>query len=219
MPNVQSQATQRRKLMALTRRIRPALARNRSALPTSWLLTDPVRTPDPIRIARRLPRGWGLIYRHFGATDRLVVADALSRIARRRELVFLIGADPELACAVRAHGVHWPERLAIRRRSQRRFPIETAAAHSARALRKCAASGLDACFLSPVYPSASPSAGRALGLRRFRLLAKGSPLPVFGLGGIDEKGLQALVVPQPRQLAGWAAIAAIHEAWGNRGSG
>ena len=80
-----------------------------AGLPGVFALTDPVRMPDPIAVANRLFAGCGIIYRHFGADDRLNVARQLAKIARSRNLTLLIGNDPDLAKQVGADGVHWPE--------------------------------------------------------------------------------------------------------------
>src|SRR5690349_16348011 len=116
----QSQAAARRKLLAAARMAKPAFARGKSGnplpllvqtgrpLPRVWFMTDPRRTPHLERTIAALPRGWGVIYRHFGAADRLAVATRLACLCKGR-LVFLVAADPELARTVRADGVHWPE--------------------------------------------------------------------------------------------------------------
>lgn len=164
-------------------------------------MTDPARTPDPLAIAAALPRGAAVIYRHFGAADRLEIAARLARLCRRRGLRLLIGADPGLARAVRADGVHWPERaLPVRRAG---FRLETAAAHSPAALARAARAGMDAAILSPIFPSASPSAKRPLGPKRAGRWARGAGLPVIALGGVNAGNAHAL------SGLGFAGIAAI----------
>lgn len=162
-----------------------------TALPRLWFFTDPVRTPDPVAVARTLPRDSAVVYRHFGASDRAKVAEALRRIPR---LTLLIGADAALADAADADGVHLPERLAREARAlQRRRPawVVTVAAHSAAALR--AAAGADAAVLSPIFASQSPSAGTPLGLARAARLAAAAPVPVIGLGGVTHARARALL--------------------------
>jgi thiamine-phosphate pyrophosphorylase len=171
-------------------------------LPRQWLFTDPVRTPDPVAIAKRLPRGTGVVYRHFGAADRLAVGRALGTVARRRGLLFLVGADPALARTLRADGVHWPERLMHK---ARRRGIDTAAVHGQAALRRAARLPLRAVFLSPIARSDSPSAGAALGLERAGRWAKGSVHPVVALGGVGPRDARAM---RRAGFAGWAGIAA-----------
>ncbi|HLZ83598.1 MAG TPA: thiamine phosphate synthase, partial [Caulobacteraceae bacterium] len=141
--------------------------RSRKTLPPLLFFTDPVRTPYPENVLARLPRGSGIVFRAFGAADALEKARRLARLARRRGVAFFVGADVVLAIAARADGVHLPERLAGRpgdnQRLRRRF-IVTAAAHGLPAARLARRAGVDAIVLSPVFPSASPSAGRPLGV-------------------------------------------------------
>jgi thiamine-phosphate pyrophosphorylase len=205
----QPQAGARRKLLAAARLARPAFTRDGAALPRAWFVTDPRRTPAPVRVAERLPAGFGVIYRHFGAADRAKVAAALARVCDAQGLVLLIAADPDLASLVGADGVHWPN---ARLQSLRARPgwVETASAHDAREIAKAARLGVDAVLVSPVFASASPSAGMAMGLMRFARLAAASPLPVIALGGIRPDNAARVVT----HAAGWAAIDAVRDNWG-----
>lgn len=160
----------------------------RSPLPALLALTDPDRTPGLPGLARALPPGSALIYRHFGAPDRFAIAADLARIAQARELVFLVSADAELARACGADGQHFPEtRLDEARHARRRGDpgLFTAACHSRRALERAARAGIDAVLLSPILPSRSPSAVRPLGLMRAAAVVRTSTLPVYALGGIN----------------------------------
>jgi thiamine-phosphate pyrophosphorylase len=167
-----------------------------SRLPALWLVTDPARLADPLAAARNLPRGAGLIYRAFGAADALVTAQALRRIAWRRGLVFLVGADPRLAADAGADGVHLPERdmrhaIQIRKRHPR-WRI-SAAAHSRGAILQGDRLGLDAMLVSAVFPSRSLSAVAALGPQRFAALIRGAHTPVIALGGVNNETAPRLV--------------------------
>lgn len=180
------------------------------ALPNLWLVTDPDRTPDPVAAAARLPRGAGIIYRHFGAPNRLKTAEALAALAKRRGLTLLIGADPALAARVGAAGVHLPERLAWRARPiKRRRPrwLVTVAAHDDRAI--ASAQGADALLLAPVFPSRSPSAARPLGVLRARALARASGRPVIALGGVNARTAARLL---GHGFAGLAAVDGLRNA-------
>ncbi len=182
--------------------------RRGKALPTVWFVTDPLRTPDPISIAQDLPRGAGVIFRGFGRADALATAHGLAKVARRRGLVLLIGADEALAAEVAADGVHLPERLgAGLRRLKARRPgwIITLAAHSPGALRRAGHAGADAVLLSTVFESRSPSAGRPIGPLRLAGLARSSPTAVFALGGVDARSARRLV---GTEAAGFAAVEA-----------
>lgn len=145
-----------------------------------------------------------MIYRAFGGADAHVVGRRLAAIARRRGLLLLVGADARLAKAVGAAGVHLPERLAHQARRLKRpgFTV-TAAAHSARAIRRAKAAGAQAVLVSPVFPSRSPSAGEALGVVRFEALARRAKLPVYALGGVTTATAKRL---RSGSAAGIAAV-------------
>ncbi|WP_300542644.1 thiamine phosphate synthase [Maricaulis sp.] len=182
------------------------------ALPPLIALTDPARTPDAAGYAAGLEPGSGLIYRHFGADDRFETGRALASIARERGLVLLVSADPELADAIGAAGLHWPEtRLAqafARRCRGDRRPF-TSAAHSPLALARARASGVDAALFSPVFPSASPSAGRAKGLWAAAAAARRAALPVYALGGVNTQTAARL---ENLGFSGIACVGAIRSA-------
>lgn len=176
-------------------------------MPSLYFFTDPGRTPDPVRVAERLPRGAAVVYRHFGATDRWSVARALIRVCRRRGLALLIAADPALAQRIGADGVHWPEqRLPEQRDVGAR--LVTAAAHSAAGLARAARFGVDACVLSPVFATRSSSGRSPLGLFRASQLARSVGVPTVALGGINAQTARLL---PGRGFAGLAAVDALAE--------
>jgi thiamine-phosphate pyrophosphorylase len=178
-------------------------------LPAAWLFTDPGRTPDPVAVAGRLPRGAGVVFRAFGEPGALETGLALAKVARRRGLVLLVGADAALASRIGAAGVHLPERLAHRAPAlRRRRPgwLITAAAHSPRGLARATRLGVDAAFLSGVFASRSPSAGRPIGVVRLASLAHASRTPVMALGGVNDRTAPRLVGSGAAGLAavdGW----------------
>ena len=178
------------------------------ALPRLFFLTDPARTPDPEAVIARLPRGAGVVYRAFGDPAATAVGRRLVRVARRRGVMLLVGADAALAARIGADGVHLPERRVSAARGlksraadmdrHRRRSISRAAIVRARR------SGADAVFVSPVvFPSRSPSAGRALGSMRFAALARGAGAPVIALGGVNAAAVRGLA------RTGAAGVAAV----------
>jgi len=187
-------------LAALARR----LNREAGAPPVPWLyfFTDPERTPDPVAIARALPVETAVVYRHYGAAERRVVAQKLAEVCASRRLVLLIAADPELAARVGAAGVHWPERKLPAARDPR-FALTTVSAHSREAVRRANAWGAGACILGPVFETRSDSGKVPLGLFRASQIARGSAIPVIALGGIGASNAQRL---GGRSFAGFAAV-------------
>lgn len=174
--------------LSLGRQAAPEKRFGGKPLPPLLFLTDPQRTPDPEAAAERLPPGAGIVYRAFGAADAIERGRRLSAIAARRGLVLLAGADEALAQACGAGGLHLPERaIADLPAIRARHPdwLITCAAHSAEALEAAARAGADAALLSAVFPSASPSAGRPLGVERFTAMVRAAGLPVYALGGVN----------------------------------
>ncbi len=178
-------------------------------MPPLLLMTDPRRISDPEAVAGRLPKDSAIVFRAFGAVDAVAQGRRLAAIARRRGLVLLAGADPALARAIGAQGVHLPERLghlagALKR--SRPLWLVTAAAHSEAAARSAFAAGADAVLISPVFESRSPSAGRRLGPTRFAALVRRAGGPVYALGGINPMTARRL---ESSGAVGLAAVEAL----------
>jgi thiamine-phosphate pyrophosphorylase len=173
-----------------------------------------VRTPDPEAAIACLPRGAGVVYRAFGDPSAVETGRRLTRAAHRRGLLLLAGADAGLAARIGADGVHLPERAAARAgalRHARPGWIVTCAAHGAAAIVRARRAGADAAVVSPVFASASPSAGRPLGALRFTQLVAAARLPVYALGGINAATARRLA---RSGAAGFAATEALARTWG-----
>ena len=183
----------------------------RKPLPRLFFVTDPARTPDIEAAIRRLPRGAAVIYRAFSAVGAVERGRRLVRLAHSRGILVLAGADPALAAAMGADGVHLPERLAAKagavKHARPRW-IVTAAAHSRAGIVRARRAGADAALVSPVFESASPSAGRPLGPVRFAALIRGARIPVVALGGVNAKTAQRIV---RSGAAGLAAVEALSD--------
>lgn len=176
------------------------------ALPGMIFMTERARCPDPVRVARTLPKGSGVILRDYRERERPELARALAAVCRERELFLLIGADWRLAAEVGAAGVHLPE-WAPPSRPPGRLPkdfLVTRSAHSAASFPLAVAAGADAVLISPVFPTASHPAKPALGLHGFQRLLQRSPLPAYALGGLTVENVKRL--PRHPKLAGVAGI-------------
>lgn len=175
----------------------------RNGLPALLALTDPERSPDPVALAYRLPTGAGLILRTYGRPEIEALAFALADLAQARGLTLLISADPALARRCGAQGVHWPERWLTAAHVQASSDLLiTTSAHSPTALRR-ARPWADAVLISPVFPSASPSATHPIGHWRASALAQRATMPVYALGGITKRSVRRL------KGLGFAGVAAI----------
>jgi thiamine-phosphate pyrophosphorylase len=182
---------------------------HKCALSPLVLMSDPKRITNIEHAARNLPKNAALIYRHFGAQNRVQTAQKLRDICTQRHIQFLIGADAELAEHIGADGVHLPERDMAQAKSVRAAHsqwIITSAVHSQEALKRAEALPLDAVILSPVFDSQSPSAGKALGAEVFAAWAGEINMPVFALGGIDDMTAPELIGSGAAGVAGVSAF-------------
>jgi thiamine-phosphate pyrophosphorylase len=194
-------------LAELARRLKRP--RSATGLPRLILMTDSRRLPDPLPAVRMLPSGSAVIVREIERKRRAALVRQLRPVCRRRRIRLLVAADEVLAR--RADGLHLSEKLAragARRWRLWRRPggLVTAAAHSAGAIRRAAALGVDAVLLAPVFATASHPQARPIGPLRFARLVRTGPLPIYALGGIDEAGARRLL---RSGAAGFAAIGAL----------
>ncbi len=172
--------------------------RGKSRLPPIALLTDDDRLADPLPIVAQLPVGSLVIFRHYRAPDRRLLACRLAKLCRARRLQLLVSGDFSLAVAL-GSGLHLPEGLAARmppkiRLWHRHQPrLLSTAAHGRRGLLRAARCRADAALLSPVFPTLSHPGKPGLGLLAFRRLAGGAGLAVYGLGGISAATVNRLV--------------------------
>ena len=172
-------------------------------------MTDGERLSDPMPAVRRLPRGAGVVLRHYGAPDRSDLAARLAALCRMKGLSLLIAGDWRLAMQVGAAGLHLPEAMVPTRtawRRARRDWLITAAAHSARAVRSAERAGVDAVLVSPVFTTASHPGAPTLGRVRFARMVRDSMLPVIALGGIGNANAAGL---KNSGAVGLAAISAL----------
>lgn len=164
-------------------------------IPRIWLMTDPRMGEGLWRALERLPRGAGVVFRHYGVPDREILLARTAKIARRRGLLLVIAGD--------RGGVH----RAHVHNARRAWPggIRTASAHDRREAVRAVRDGADAIFVSPVFATRSHPGARALGLVRFGRIVRDLGVPVIALGGMDARRARTL----PGSVYGWAGI----DAW------
>lgn len=161
----------------------------RHPLPDLWLLTDE-RQGDALWSAlARLPRGSGVILRHYSLPphERHRLYLRVRRITRARRLMLLLSRCPR---GWRADGVYGPHGVAV--------PV-----HTIPEIRRAERSGAAFVLLSPLFPTRTHPGDRTLGRVRFAALAYATPLPVIALGGVKAHHRRSL-----RQIGahGWAGI-------------
>jgi thiamine-phosphate pyrophosphorylase len=191
------------------RRLKPSPARVRGGglipLPRLIVMTDRARLPDPAAVAARLPRGSLIILRDYDAPDRRALGEIWRRLTRQYGLLLSVAADPALALALKADGLHWPQALLPHRRSGRKWLV-TASAHDHKSLKRAARAGVDLIILSPVCPTQSHPGGKYLGLYQFRRLIRAGGVPIAALGGLNGGNVRHLTAPRPAGFAGIGAF-------------
>jgi len=174
------------------------MPKRQPALPSIWLISDSRNDAALERILRRLPRGSGLIFRHYhlGPTERRERFISLKRLARRRGHTVALAASPAVARRWGADAVYGPpEGL-----SPGPAMLRLVTAHSLREVAQAMRARADAVLLSPAYPTRSHPGQPALGPAKFRLLAACANVPVIALGGMNLRRAWQLKAPH------WAAI-------------
>lgn len=171
-------------------------------LPTRYLITgaDP-RQPDAF--ARRLEQvlaQWRLRIVQLRAPgldahDYANLAQCCAEVCRQAQAQLVLNCAPEVADRLPGDGLHLTEaRLAaLTERPQLSKPLVGASCHSADALAKAAALGLDYALLSPVQHTQSHPGAAPLGWPAFAQLVDQASLPVYALGGIDETDLDEAI--------------------------
>lgn len=185
------------------------LASGRRGLPPLILMTDRARLKRPLEAAAALPRGSAVILRDYDHPHRADLARALRAVCRRRGVLLLIGADRALAREVGADGIHYPEALVPRTGSIQRPAsrwLVTAAAHSAAGLVRARRAGADAAILAPVFETGSHPGRTCLGPTRFAALVQSVDLPVYALGGVNDRTAARLLTGRTMGIAAVSAL-------------
>lgn len=170
--------------------------RPRHPLPRTWLLTDE-RQGDALWTAlRRLPRGSGVIVRHYSLKTlaREKLFRRIRSIARTRGLTLCLSGSPKQARRWGADGSYAgsPE-----------GKTSLVGVHGLKEIRQAERGGAVMVMLSPLFPTRSHLNARSLGIPRFAALARATRLPVIALGGVDARHTPLL---NRIGAYGWAGI-------------
>lgn len=166
------------------------------ALPHLWLMTDS-RMGDALWAAlERLPKGSGVVVRHYDLplAERRALFARIERVARRRRLMVLRGGHQSLGRG--EAGVHG-------RNPHKVHGVKTWPAHNRRELIAGIRAGADILFLSPINATRSHPDTPPLGKMRAMLAKQGIRCPVIALGGMGSGQARWL---QSTGFHGWAAI-------------
>jgi thiamine-phosphate pyrophosphorylase len=165
-------------------------------------MTDPRLGEGLWAALERLPRGSGVVFRHYGlaAAERKLLFRKVAKVARKRKLI-LVAAGDELR-GIGARNVH-------NGRRSLHGGLRTASAHSRREAIAAIRGGAELLFVSPVFATRSHPGARALGRVRFGMMVANLGVPIVALGGMDARRAQGL---SGFDIHGWAGI----DAWMRR---
>lgn len=174
------------------------MPQRQSALPQIWLISDARNDAALEATLARLPRGSGLIYRHYHLppAERRARFDRLAGLARRRDHRLVLAGTPAQARRWRADGAYGAPALL----GAGPALLRLVTAHSLTEIARARRARADAILLSPVFATRSHPAAKLLGPLRFRLLTARAGLPVIALGGLDARRARCL------GASPWAAI-------------
>lgn len=166
--------------------------------PRLWLMTDERMGERLWTALERLPRGSGVIFRHYrlALAERRALFARVAKVARRRGLVLLRAGETRLG--IGEAGTH-----GTRRRVHGWY---SRAAHSAVEVDAGVRARADLLLVSPVFATRSHPGATALGAVRLGLMVRGVAVPVIALGGMDARGARRL---RGLGVYGWAGI----DAW------
>jgi thiamine-phosphate pyrophosphorylase len=155
-------------------------------LPTLWLITDARTDATLDRAIARLPRGSGVIFRHYHLTPETRAA----RLAHVRRLCRRFGHRLEVGG--QGYGPPAPHR-------------RLATAHNLREVGRANRCGAQAVLVSPVFSTRSHPGAPTLGRVRLLVLARRAQMPTIALGGMTAHKFATLRSARPA-IHGWAAI-------------
>jgi thiamine-phosphate pyrophosphorylase len=171
--------------------------RRRHPLPKIWLMTDP-RMPDVLASLAGLPKGSGVVFRHYEWAEkpRRALFRRVQQAAKRGRHVLILADTPLRARRWGADGAH--------HRSVRVSQgLRTVAVHHASEAALAKKVGADLIFVSPVFPTRSHPNGRMLGRIGLGRIAGDQRRRTIALGGMTASRAQSL---RALNIHGWAAI-------------
>lgn len=169
-------------------------------LPTLWLISDARNDAVLERAIKRLPRGSGLVFRHYHLepAGRRARFDRLAKRIRARGGVIVLAGDAQMARRWRADGCYGAPVSGAGHGL-----IELLTVHDMRELARAnAMRGSAQTLISPVFATRTHPGGAHLGVPRFAALARLSRLPVIALGGMTRARARHIGAV----IDGWAAI-------------
>lgn len=161
-----------------------------SELPNLWLLSDERNDARLEWALATLPKGNGFVFRHYHLKPkaRRTRFDELLPLCRACGHIVVLSGDTDTADEWGADGVYGPARKLKNRAGLARF----ATVHDLLEISRAERHGVNAMFLSPVFPSRSHPEKGGMGKENFLRMAERATLPVIALGGMNAETAEYL---------------------------
>ena len=167
------------------------------------------------RLEARLQKGLRLVQvreKELSRSALLELARKVCTLAHRHGACVLINGDAGLASVAGADGVHFSAEKLMGLEGRPHGLLAGASCHDAAELARAMALELDFAVLGPVKATTSHPGVQTLGWDRFALIARGSTLPVYAIGGLAASDMK------DAWRAGAHGIAMISGAWSTQNS-
>ena len=177
------------------------MAANQPQWPREWLMTDGRLGSRLWEAVRALPRGSGIVFRHYGMPkeERARLAGQVAAVCRERTLGLAVARDVCLAESLGADLVHNPV-------GETSILPTSRSAHSLEEAKAAFDAGASLIFLSPIYSTRSHPGRAPLPNDCARRIVAACPIPVIALGGMNRTRFTEL---EKDGFYGWAGI----DAW------
>ncbi len=104
-----------------------------------------------------------------------------------------------MSLEVNASGLHLPEHKILSPSNtvmswiKYNRGITTCSCHSEKVLHVAGGLGVSGALVSPIFPTPSHPTSAGLGLKALASLCRSSPIPIFGLGGVNKKSANSII--------------------------
>ena len=175
--------------------------RHSPPLPTLWLMTDERMGDALLPSAAALPKGSGIIFRHYSLPTkaRRALFVQVQRIAKRQRHILILADDSKTARAWKADGAHGKCLTGKKM-------LKTRAVHSIRERIAAERAGADLMLVSPLFATTSHHGAKGIGRIGFGFMTRNAKIRVIALGGMTARRARSL---KTFGIYGWAGIDAL----------
>lgn len=117
-------------------------------------------------------------------------AKILMKICRKKKFTFLISTHYNIAKAIGADGVHYPDKIYYTRKDKSIFT--SCSYHGQNDYKRATQLSVDLVFISPIFKTKSNRKKKAIGLTKICLLANNLKCQYSVLGGVSSKNIKSL---------------------------